>query len=60
MGGYKLYFLDNDGHIKAATEVFCETDEEADGLAKAQDDGRAMELWSGARLVKKYAKRQDA
>jgi hypothetical protein len=60
MIGYRLYFLDDSGHIKSATDILCETDEEADVFAKEQNDGRAMELWKGARVVKKYAPRQDA
>jgi hypothetical protein len=51
MAGYRLYFLDDNGRIRDAAEFECDSD------AEALCDGRAMELWSGTRVVQKIAKR---
>jgi hypothetical protein len=56
MAGYRLYFLDDNGRIRDAAEFECDGDEEALSQADARCDGRAMELWSGTRVVKKIAK----
>lgn len=54
MPGYRLYFLNNDGHIVHAAESECADDAEAEAWAKDQADGRYMELWSGARRVAEF------
>jgi len=56
MAGYRLYFLDDNGRIRDAAEFECDGDAEALSQAEARGDGRAMELWSGARVVAKIAK----
>jgi hypothetical protein len=56
MAGYRIYFLDDNGRIRDAAEFECEADDEALLIAHARHDGRAMELWSGARIVRKIPK----
>ena len=60
MAGYRLYFLDDNGRIRDAAEFKCDSDAEALSQADARCDGRAMELWSGTRVVQKMAKRPPA
>ena len=57
MAGYRLYFLDDKGRIKDAAEFECDGDDAALIQADARHDGRAMELWSGVRVVRKIARR---
>ncbi len=57
MAGYRLYFLDDNGRIKDAAEFECDSDDEALIQADMRHDRRAMELWSGARVVRKIARR---
>ncbi len=60
MSGYRLYFLDDQGHIVNHAEWLGEDDGEAEQQAAAQHDGRAMELWSGKRVVRRFDRRMDA
>lgn len=60
MAGYRLYFLDDNGRIRDAAEFECADDAEALTQAQSRADGRDMELWSGARVVRKIAKRPPA
>ena len=53
MAGYRIYLMTADHHIAAAAEFECDYDEEARLHAQDQRDARAMELWSGARIVEK-------
>ena len=57
MAGYRLYFLDDNDRIRDAAEFECDGDAEALIQAQSRSDGRAMELWSGARVVGKIARR---
>jgi hypothetical protein len=59
MVGYRLYFLDDNGRIRDAAEFECDGDDAALAQAEMHHDGRDMELWSGARIVQKIAKRQQ-
>ena len=59
MAGYRLYFLDDNDRIRDAAEFECDGDAEALTQAESRSDGRAMELWSGARIVHKIAKRPE-
>ena len=54
MVGYRLYFMDNDGHIQQAAEFECADDAEALVWAADQRDERYMELWSGQRRVAEF------
>ena len=60
MAGYRLYFLDDNGRIRDAAEFECDGDDDALVLAETHHDGRDMELWSGARIVQKIARRPEA
>ena len=57
MAGYRLYFLDDNGRIRDAEELEFEHDEAALAQALTRHDGRAMELWSGARVVGKIPRK---
>lgn len=59
MASQRLYFLEDD-HIRRVVELSCETDDEAIGLVEAHTDGRPMELWQEARLVKRFEATADA
>lgn len=52
MPGYRLYQLDKSDHITGPPKEF-EFDNDQDALAKARQyvDGKAIELWSGARRI---------
>jgi len=60
LSDYRLYFLNAEGHIRHAVEFHCADDEAAQALVQKHADGRAMELWCGARRVMKYEARRDA
>jgi len=51
---YRLYFVNKANRIEERREVEAPDDAKAIGLADRQGDGRGMELWDGARLVKKF------
>jgi len=51
MPDYRLYFLDQGGHIGGVVEMACVDDEAAAELARAHNDGRAMELWRRDRII---------
>ena len=54
MPGYRIYRVDEEGHIKdLAAELTCDTDEEALERARRYVDGLALEVWNRARLVKR-------
>jgi hypothetical protein len=59
MPDYRLYFLDQAGHIGGVVEMACLDDEEAAELARAHNDGRAMELWHRDRHVRAFARDED-
>ncbi|HWN52178.1 MAG TPA: hypothetical protein VNO18_20570, partial [Xanthobacteraceae bacterium] len=52
MGDYRVYQLDEDGHIRSPPKVFrCESDEAAIQRAERMVDGHDIELWQLDRLV---------
>ena len=53
IAGYHLYFLDENGRIRDAADLESGHDETALTHAMRRHDGRAMEVWSGARMVGK-------
>ena len=48
---YRLYFLNDAGHIVDAADLICDTDGQARFAAERQGRERAWELWSRDRLV---------
>jgi hypothetical protein len=60
MPGYRLYLMNGDGGIAKALEFECDGDAEALRHAEHRLDHRAAELWSGARVVAKLPKRENA
>ena len=57
MNGYRLYYLDSDGHIVAAAETELPSDAEAHDWAIQLIDHRDAELWRGAQVVEKIEAR---
>jgi hypothetical protein len=52
---YRLYFLDGVGRrIISSHEFFAASDEEAIERSEAWREGRKMELWQRARVVKEW------
>jgi hypothetical protein len=51
MNDYRAYFLDNNGHVAGSKVFKFPTDDEAIEEVKQLFDGRAVELWAGARKV---------
>ena len=51
MLGYRLYFLNDVGHIVDATEAELVSDDQAVEWAEQKRDEHDLELWSGARVV---------
>jgi hypothetical protein len=55
MPHYRIYVTTTDGHVTApATVIQCADDQEAIGKAAQLTDGRAIELWEGARLIVRF------
>ena len=49
---YRFYWIGPDGHIKAAENVECASDEEAITVAASRKGGfPAIEIWLGTRCV---------
>jgi hypothetical protein len=59
MAHYRLYFLDSSNHIVSAKEFDCQSDDYAIAEALQFEDGRDLELWSGAGLVARLAAPDD-
>lgn len=50
---YRMFILDGDGRrITSSHEFFAANDEQAIAIAEAWRDGRKIELWQRARVVK--------
>ena len=55
MPHYRLYTTTPDGHITApATAIECADDQEAIGKAARFANGKAVELWEGARFIVRF------
>jgi hypothetical protein len=48
---YRLYFLDDAGHIEKLHEFEAENDEKAIRISQGWREGRRMEFWQRGRLV---------
>ena len=51
---YRLYFFNGGNHIHTSHEFFAARDEEAIRRSEAWREGRRMELWQRARIVKRW------
>jgi hypothetical protein len=51
---YRLYFLDEAGHIQGVVEFDSADDDEAIAHAQTYADGRAMELWRRDRWIRRF------
>lgn len=51
---YRLYFLNDLGHISKSHEYFADDDTAAIKVADAWREGRRMELWQSGRIVKRW------
>lgn len=54
MPGYRLYYIGSTGRIEAAREFAVTDDRAAISAAEQNADGRSMELWQLARVVRKF------
>jgi hypothetical protein len=52
---YRAFFFDGGRHIISSHEFFAANDDEAIKIAAAWREGRTMELWERARIVKTWA-----
>ncbi len=59
MPHYRIYFLNDKGRIRHAVDIECPTDDDALRVVQERKDGRAMELWEGARKVAEISKPAD-
>lgn len=52
MKDYRIFRLDDAGRIASAVEFYCETDEEAIGIADEQENRFGLELWQRAQRIR--------
>ena len=48
---YRVYFLDDDGHVFAREDIIADNDEEAVHSATQLQNGQAIEVWQRDRRV---------
>lgn len=53
MADYRVFFVGADGHVDGYQAFVCDTDDNAIVRAKQFLEDRPLELWTGARLVKR-------
>jgi hypothetical protein len=59
MPQYRIYYIDHDGHNSAPPDVVeCADDQEAIGKAALSTNGKAVELWDGARFIVRFPRDQ--
>jgi hypothetical protein len=56
---YKVYFLGDDGHIRSAADIECESDAAAVEQATKIAKGATVTLWCRARRIAIINERQD-
>ena len=59
MVDYRIYFLDSEDHIVKREEFVSPSDEEALEHAKQYVDGKALELWSRDRFVRRFEPKEQ-
>lgn len=53
MGEYRLYLFNESGHIGRSKEMACDDDQQAIERATELRHAHLVEVWQGARLVKR-------
>ena len=53
MAGYRLCFLEPDGHVRGTLDIICEDDAKAIERAARFNHEHVVEVWAGARLIKR-------
>jgi hypothetical protein len=56
---YRAFVIGADGHFQNFRALVCDTDESAIAWAEQLLEDRPIELWSGARLVKRLSPRDN-
>jgi hypothetical protein len=51
---YHLYYFDRNGNVRHCVDLHCFNDDEAVSMVAAHSDGRPMELWRGAALIRRF------
>ena len=51
---YRLYFLDEQGHVRRGLDLECRDDAHAIAVVSEHLSDEAMELWQGARKVRVF------
>jgi hypothetical protein len=55
MRAYRVYVVTDDGHIVGPPHIIeCSDDQEAMGKAVQYTNGKAVELWDGARFIVRF------
>lgn len=54
MPAYRFYLLNGHGHIVHRVDLDCSTDDEAIAAVEGHRRSGAMELWDGARVVRRF------
>lgn len=58
MADYRIYLIDEAGHVQRAMDLQAESDAEAMAAARDRAAGQRHEVWSGTRLVGEAAGRR--
>lgn len=53
MADYRVFFVGSDGHVDGSRAFVCDTDDNAIVWAEQLLEDQPIELWTGARLVKR-------
>ncbi|MDQ0464158.1 hypothetical protein QO010_001929 [Caulobacter ginsengisoli] len=54
MKDYRIFRLDNSGRITSAVEFYCETDQEAIGVAERHENKAGLELWHRGQRIQLF------
>lgn len=50
---YRVYMMDGQNHIRSAQDIECASDEDALAVAAQLAQGKPVEVWSEARMVRR-------
>ncbi len=59
VAGYYLYFFDIHNHVRRRLDLECRDDDHAIEAVNEHRHTMAMELWQGARMVKRFERSGD-